>query len=154
MLKCKSSPRAAMLVAALTMFPAAGYAQDTIKIGAPFSLSGRFVSYGAAGKRGVDMCVDTYGGKVGGKKIEVIFRDTQSDAEPRGKFVYPAPRKTRSTIWSGRWQRQWRWRACRRGCAPGTLIVPGATTPLLEEKVGKSLCSSTPSPMRTTITSR
>lgn len=55
------------------------FAQDTIRIGAPFELSGRFVAYGAQGKRGVEMAVDVYGGKIGDKKIEVLFRDVQSN---------------------------------------------------------------------------
>ena len=55
------------------------YAQDTIRIGAPFELSGRFVAYGAQGKRGVEMAVDIYGGKIGNKKIEVLYRDVQSN---------------------------------------------------------------------------
>jgi len=54
-------------------------AQDTIRIGAPLELSGRFVAYGAQGKRGVEMAVDVYGGKIGDKKIEVLFRDVQSN---------------------------------------------------------------------------
>jgi branched-chain amino acid transport system substrate-binding protein len=54
-------------------------AQDTIRIGAPFELSGRFVAYGAQGKRGVEMAVDVYGGKIGDKKIEVLYRDVQSN---------------------------------------------------------------------------
>lgn len=54
-------------------------AQDTIRIGAPFELSGRFVAYGAQGKRGVEMAVDVYGGKIGDKKIEVLLRDVQSN---------------------------------------------------------------------------
>ncbi|MCK9920265.1 ABC transporter substrate-binding protein [Microbacteriaceae bacterium K1510] len=54
-------------------------AQDTIRIGAPLELSGRFVAYGAQGKRGVEMAVDVYGGKIGNRKIEVLFRDVQSN---------------------------------------------------------------------------
>ncbi|MGV3633810.1 MAG: ABC transporter substrate-binding protein [Pseudorhodoplanes sp.] len=138
MLKCKSSPRAVMLVAALTLFPAAGYAQESIKIGAPYSLSGRFVSYGAAGKRGVEMCVDNFGGKVGGKKIEVIFRDTQSDAQAavnsftqlleEDKVNYLVGPVATPMAMAGvpAWLR-----------TKALWLVPGATTPLLEEKVGK-----------------
>ncbi len=55
------------------------FAQDAIRIGAPLELSGRFVAYGAQGKRGVEMAVDVYGGKIGDKKIEVLFRDVQSN---------------------------------------------------------------------------
>jgi len=57
----------------------AGHAQDTIKIGAPLELSGRFVAYGAQGKRGIEMAVNTFGGTAAGKKIEVLFRDVQSN---------------------------------------------------------------------------
>jgi branched-chain amino acid transport system substrate-binding protein len=68
-------------VLATVALPAMGHAQETIKIGAPLSISGKFVSYGAAAKRGVEMAVDIYGGKIGNKKIEVLFRDTQSDPQ-------------------------------------------------------------------------
>src|SRR4029079_5848828 len=54
-------------------------AQDAIRIGVPLELSGRFVAYGAQGKRGVEMAVDTYGGKIGNRQIEVLFRDVQSN---------------------------------------------------------------------------
>lgn len=69
--------RTAVIVLALSTAPA--FAQDTIRIGAPFSLSGRFVAYGAQGKRGVDMAVDVFGGKIGDKKIKVLYRDVQSN---------------------------------------------------------------------------
>ena len=71
----------ALSVLAIAALPAMGHAQDTIKIGAPLEISGKFVSYGAAAKRGVEMAVDVYGGKIGNKKIEVLFRDTQSDPQ-------------------------------------------------------------------------
>jgi branched-chain amino acid transport system substrate-binding protein len=134
--------RSTLLLSALAFatfsFSVVGHAQDTIRIGAPLSLSGKFVSYGAAAKRGVDMAVDIYGGKIGNKKIEVIFRDTQSDpqvtvnsftqllveekvnyligpiATPMAMAGIPAWRRTKA-LW----------------------IVPGATTPLLEEEIGK-----------------
>lgn len=73
----KNLRRTAALVGAIVSTHA--YAQDTIRIGAPFELSGRFVAYGAQGKRGVEMAVDVYGGKIGNKKIEVLFRDVQSN---------------------------------------------------------------------------
>lgn len=69
--------RTCALIGALVSTQA--FAQDTIRIGAPFELSGRFVAYGAQGKRGVEMAVDVYGGKIGNKKIEVLFRDVQSN---------------------------------------------------------------------------
>jgi branched-chain amino acid transport system substrate-binding protein len=56
----------------------AAHAQKVVKIGAPFELTGKFVAYGAEGRRGVEMAVDTYGPTVAGHKIEVLFRDIQS----------------------------------------------------------------------------
>ena len=134
----RSSLMVALSVLATVALPAMGHAKDTIKIGAPLSISGKFVSYGAAAKRGVEMAVDIYGGKIGNKKIEVLFRDTQSDpqvtvnsftqllveekvnfligpiATPMAMAGLPAWRRTKA-LW----------------------VVPGATTPLLEEADGK-----------------
>lgn len=113
-------------------------AQETIRIGAPLAISGKFVAYGASAKRGIEMAVDIYGGKVAGKKIELLIRDTQSDAQiavnsftqllseekvnylvgpiatPMAMAGIPAWRRTKA-LW----------------------VVPGATTPLLEEEAGK-----------------
>ena len=47
--------------------------QETIKIGAPLALSGKFVSYGAAAKRGIEMAVDIYGGKVAEQENRSAF---------------------------------------------------------------------------------
>ena len=54
------------------------YAQKVIRIGAPLELTGKFVSYGSAGQRGVEMAVEAFGGTVAGHRIEVLLRDTQS----------------------------------------------------------------------------
>jgi|EndMetStandDraft_9_1072997.scaffolds.fasta_scaffold03178_3 branched-chain amino acid transport system substrate-binding protein len=76
-----STMRIAACAAALGSALAASQvvAQDAIRIGVPLELSGRFVAYGAQGKRGVEMAVDTYGGKIGNRQIEVLFRDVQSN---------------------------------------------------------------------------
>jgi len=55
------------------------HAQNTVKIGAPLELSGRFVAYGAQGKRGIEMALDAHGDMAAGKKIEVLYRDVQSN---------------------------------------------------------------------------
>jgi branched-chain amino acid transport system substrate-binding protein len=138
MLKCKLLRRSAILAAAVMMLPAASKAQDTIKIGAPLSLSGKFVSYGAAAKRGVEMAVDIYGGKIRDKKIEVIFRDTQSDAqaavnsftqlleEDKVNYLIGPVATPMAMAGLPAWLR-----------TKALWIVPGATTPLLEEKAGR-----------------
>ncbi|MGF7160399.1 branched-chain amino acid transport system substrate-binding protein [Rhodoligotrophos appendicifer] len=59
----------------------AASAEETIKIGVPMELSGRFVAYGGPGKRGVEMAAEAFGNTVGGKKVEFIYRDVQSEAQ-------------------------------------------------------------------------
>lgn len=70
----------ACLLATSAWLPAQA-ANNTIQIGVPLELSGRFVSFGTSGKRGVEMAVDAFNGKVAGKKIEILWRDVQSDAQ-------------------------------------------------------------------------
>lgn len=124
--------------AAMAGSPSVSRAQDSIKIGAPLALSGKFVSYGAAAKRGVEMAVDVYGGSVKGKKIEVLYRDTQSDAQAAvnsftqlladEKVNYLIGPVATPMAMAGipAWLR-----------SKALWVVPGATTPLLEEKIGK-----------------
>lgn len=71
---------AGLAVSALAASSAA-IAQDSIKIGVPMELSGRFVAYGASGKRGAELAAEVYGGKVAGKKIELLHRDIQSESQ-------------------------------------------------------------------------
>src|ERR1700759_62918 len=126
-----------LLVVAASLNSAA-YAEDTIKIGAPVSISGKFVSYGAAAKRGIEMAVDIYGGKIGNKKIEVLFRDTQSDpqvtvnsftqllAEEKVNFLIGPIATPMAMAGLPAWRR-----------TKALWVVPGATTPLLEAEAGK-----------------
>lgn len=123
---------------AMAGLPVAGQAQETIKIGAPVELSGKFVSYGAAAKRGIEMAVDIYGGKIGNKKIEVLYRDTQSDPQvtvntftqllAEEKVNYLVGPIATPIVMAGlpAWRR-----------TKALWIVPGATTPLLEKEAGK-----------------
>ncbi|MFG1193165.1 MULTISPECIES: ABC transporter substrate-binding protein [Xanthobacter] len=67
------------VAAALAVTPAR--AEETIRIGVPMELSGRFVAYGASGKRGAEFAAEVYGGKVAGKKIELLVRDVQSESQ-------------------------------------------------------------------------
>jgi branched-chain amino acid transport system substrate-binding protein len=56
---------------------------NVFKIGAPASLSGKYVAYGAQAKNGIETAVEVWravrGDMVAGMPIEVIVRDTQSD---------------------------------------------------------------------------
>ena len=74
---------AGIFAALLTLGSISAIAQEPVKIGAPTSLSGRYVAYGAQGKNGIEMAVDvwkkTRGNTVAGRPIELIIRDTQSN---------------------------------------------------------------------------
>jgi len=54
-------------------------ADGVVKIGVPLELSGKYVVYGEQGKRGIEMALDAYGPTVAGKKIEIVYRDVQSN---------------------------------------------------------------------------
>lgn len=58
-------------------------AQETFKIGAPISISGRYTSYGTQGKNGIERAIEVWrsvkGDKVAGMSIEALIRDTQSN---------------------------------------------------------------------------
>lgn len=69
----------AALIAAIAVFASgAGMAAETVKVGAPFEVSGKTADYGAQGVRGLEMAVDAVGGMAAGKKIEILQRDIQS----------------------------------------------------------------------------
>ena len=59
------------LAAGLTV-PSAAMAQDSIKIGVLATFEGAFAILGDDSMRGAVMAVDDLGGKVGGKKIEIV----------------------------------------------------------------------------------
>ena len=65
---------AALLAASL--MPAAGQAQETIKIGIVSSYSGQFADTGAQIDNGIKLYMKQHGDKVAGKKIEIIRKDS------------------------------------------------------------------------------
>ena len=67
------------LAAGLTI-PSVAMAEDTIKIGVLATFEGAFAILGDDSMRGAVMAVDDFGGKVGGKKIEII--KGSSDGSP------------------------------------------------------------------------
>lgn len=74
--------RMTALATTIAMIGGTGYAYaDTIKVGVPMELSGRFVAYGAAGRRGVEMAFERFGTGVGNNDIQLLFRDVQSEAQ-------------------------------------------------------------------------
>src|SRR6185437_9184267 len=63
-------------VLAASLLPAAGQAQETIKIGIVSSYSGQFADTGAQIDNGIKLYMKQHGDKVAGKKIEFIRKDT------------------------------------------------------------------------------
>jgi branched-chain amino acid transport system substrate-binding protein len=74
----KSGSAAALLAAGGRSVFAQG---PTIQIGFPYELSGKFVAYGAAGKRGSEMAIEAFNHKAGKFTIEPLWRDVQSDPQ-------------------------------------------------------------------------
>lgn len=66
---------------AMSVAGGASRADEPIRIGAAYELSGHFVSFGAAGKRGVELALDAFHGRVAGKLVEFVFKDNRSDAQ-------------------------------------------------------------------------
>jgi branched-chain amino acid transport system substrate-binding protein len=60
----------------LSLMPAAGQAQETIKIGVISSYSGQFADTGAQIDNGIKLYMKQHGDTVAGKKIEIIRKDT------------------------------------------------------------------------------
>ena len=72
-----------MLLAGLLALPLAAEAQKTIKVGMPMPLSGPPALFGEPASKGAQMLVDEVnakGGVLGGRKLELIVRDSKADA--------------------------------------------------------------------------
>lgn len=72
---------AAATAVSLGMASRARAADQVVRIGFPFELSGKFVSYGTSGKRGAEMALEAFQYKAGQLRIEALFRDVQSDPQ-------------------------------------------------------------------------
>lgn len=83
-----------VLLAGLMLLAAPALAEDTIKIGAFFDLSGRAAFIGTPTKLVAEMVVEKINaaGGIGGKKIELLIADTEADpakaANIATKFIY------------------------------------------------------------------
>ncbi len=67
---------AAALTAATLAFSAAGAAAQTVKVGIVGPFSGPFAHYGTLFKNGAEAYIASQGGKLAGKDVELIYRDT------------------------------------------------------------------------------
>ena len=64
-------------VAALALALQPAWAQDSVKIGFVSTFSGSQAAIGEDMRRSVDLAVEHLGGKMGGKKIEIVYEDDQ-----------------------------------------------------------------------------
>ena len=64
-------------IAALAFALPPAWAQDSVKIGFVTTLSGSQAAIGEDMRRSVDLAVEHLGGKMGGKKIEILYEDDQ-----------------------------------------------------------------------------
>jgi len=69
-----------LIAAAAFSFTGLATAQDTVKMGALATLEGAFTVLGEDGMRGVQMALEEFGHRAGGKSIELITG--ASDASP------------------------------------------------------------------------
>jgi branched-chain amino acid transport system substrate-binding protein len=64
-------------IAALALAAQPVFAQDSVKIGFVSTFSGSQAAIGEDMRRSVDLAVEHLGGKMGGKKIEIVYEDDQ-----------------------------------------------------------------------------
>ena len=69
-----------LAVGACMVFSFAAFAQDTIKVGVIAEFSGPFADYGSQIEAGMKAYMKEHGDTVGGKKVELITRDTKGPA--------------------------------------------------------------------------
>jgi branched-chain amino acid transport system substrate-binding protein len=67
---------AGIALASAALLPSAAQAQDTVKIGVISAYSGQFADTAAQIDNGIKLYMKQHGDKVGGKKIEIIRKDT------------------------------------------------------------------------------
>jgi branched-chain amino acid transport system substrate-binding protein len=68
--------RSAAAIAVMGLSAAAAHAEDTIKVGLIAAFSGPFADYGKMMEAGIKTYMKEHGDKVGGKRVELIIRDT------------------------------------------------------------------------------
>jgi branched-chain amino acid transport system substrate-binding protein len=112
-------------------------AQETIKIGVALELSGRFVSFGAYCKNGVEYAAEQFGDKVAGRKVEFLYRDLQSEApstvsaftelvsQSKVNYIIGPTASPIAAAAIGPWR-----------AGKPIWIVPGASTTTMEKEVG------------------
>ena len=92
-----------IVAAAVVASPA--FAEEPFRIGSPSELSGKFVAFGAQVKKGVETAIEVWksarGGKVAGRDIELVVRDTQSNPSVTVTVMNELMRNDKSDVMIG-----------------------------------------------------
>jgi branched-chain amino acid transport system substrate-binding protein len=76
---------AALIAVAPSLLPAAGYAEDAVKIGIIMPYSGQFADPAAQSENGLKLYLKQHGDKLGGRVVEIIRKDTGGINPPVAK---------------------------------------------------------------------
>ena len=77
--------------AALVFMANAAAAQDKIRIGLIYTLSGPASALGQQSKNGFELALKDLGGKMGGKDVELVIADDELKPVQLKIVVFPAP---------------------------------------------------------------
>src|ERR1700733_5125292 len=67
---------AALIAVLPSLLPAAGYAEDAVKIGIIMPYSGQFADPSAQSDNGLKLYLKQHGNKLGGRDVEIVRKDT------------------------------------------------------------------------------
>jgi branched-chain amino acid transport system substrate-binding protein len=136
--------RLLITAAGMMMFSTVAFAEEPFRIGSPASLSGKFVAFGAQVKKGVETAVEVWksgrDGKVAGRDIEVVVRDTQSNPSVTVSVMNELMQSDKSDVLIGPGASNIGAAAVppwRQNPKHPIWIVPGVSTTVVETEVGK-----------------
>jgi branched-chain amino acid transport system substrate-binding protein len=140
----KAMTRLLGTIAALAVISSTAMAEEPFRIGSPASLSGKFVAFGAQVKKGVETAVEVWknvrGGKVDGRDIEVVVRDTQSNPSVTVSVMNELMQSDKSDVLVGPGASNIGAAAVppwRQNPNHPIWIVPGVSTTVVEKEVAK-----------------
>lgn len=136
--------RLLITAAGMMMFSTVAFAEEPFRIGSPAPLSGKFVAFGAQVKKGVETAVEVWksgrDGKVAGRDIEVVVRDTQSNPSVTVSVMNELMQSDKSDVLIGPGASNIGAAAVppwRQNPKHPIWIVPGVSTTVVETEVGK-----------------
>jgi branched-chain amino acid transport system substrate-binding protein len=136
--------RLLITAAGMMMFSTVAFAEEPFRIGSPAPLSGKFVAFGAQVKKGVETAVEVWksgrDGKVAGRDIEVVVRDTQSNPSVTVSVMNELMQSDKSDVLIGPGASNIGAAAVppwRQNPKHPIWIVPGVSTTVVETEVDK-----------------